>query len=182
MRRRAVESITKYYGDKGFKNVTVQIDEKPDSSFVNSNSIVFHIDKGKKTRVDNIFFNGNGNVPTDKLKKQMKGTKEMTKISLYPSKDVDPYGIDSENVTFNEYVKEWGFLTPSKTKVFLDPYFRFKLFNSAKFDAKKYEEDKQKVITYYNSQGYRDAQLVADTQYNSTNGNIDIALKMFRRS
>ena len=177
MRRRAVEAITKYYSDKGFKNVTVNVEETPDSSFVNSNFIVFHVDKGRKTRVDNIFFNGNDNVSNNKLKKQLKGTKEMTKITLFPSNDVDPYGKDS-STTFNDYMKDWGPLTPSKTKAFLDPYFRFKLFNSAKFDAKKYDEDKEKVITYYNSHGYRDAQIVADTQYNSTNGNIDIAMKM----
>ena len=58
MRRRAVEAITKYYTDKGFKNVTVNIEETPDSSFVNSNSIIFHVDKGRKTRVDNIFLMG----------------------------------------------------------------------------------------------------------------------------
>src|SRR5689334_19894894 len=169
MRRRAVEVIDKYYTDKGFKNVTVKIEEKPDSSFVNSNFIVFHVDKGRKTRVDNIFFNGNDNVTNSKLKKQMKGTKEMTKITLFPSKDVDPYGTDS-SYTFNQYMSEWGPLVPSKTKAVLDPYFRFKLFSSAKFDAKKYEEDKEKIITHYNSLGYRDAQIVADTQYNSTNG------------
>src|SRR5437773_932643 len=49
MRRRAVEGITKYYTDKGFKHVTVQIEEQPDRNFINSNSIVFHVDKGKKT-------------------------------------------------------------------------------------------------------------------------------------
>src|SRR5215469_1952598 len=70
MRRRAVEVITKYYTDKGFKNVSIQLEEKPDPSFVNSNSIIFHIDKGKKTRIDNIFFSGNESVSDEKLKKQ----------------------------------------------------------------------------------------------------------------
>ena len=177
MRRRAVEVITKYYTDKGFKNITVQIEEKPDPSFVNSNSIIFHVDKGKKARIESIDFYGNENVPDLKLKKQMKGTKEMTKITLFPSKEVSPYGSDS-STKFSEYIKDWGFLTPSKTKALLDPYFRFKLFSSAKFDTKKYEEDKEKVITYYNSIGYRDAQILADTQYNSTNGNINVALKV----
>jgi outer membrane protein insertion porin family len=177
MRRRAVEVITKYYSDKGFKNVTVQIEEKPDPAFVNSNAIIFHIDKGKKTHIDNIFFSGNDNVSDIKLKKQMKGTKEMTKMSLHPSTETSPYGTDS-TTTFGQYVKDWGFLTPSKTKAYFDPYFRFKLFSSAKFDSKKYEEDKDKVVTYYNSLGYRDAQIVADTQYNSSNGNIDVALKV----
>ncbi len=177
MRRRAVEVITKYYTDKGFKNVKVQIEEKPDPNFVNSNSITLYIDKGKKTHIDNIFFTGNEHVPDIKLKKQMKGTKEMTKFTLHPSTETSPYGTDSAE-KFSEYIKDWGFLVPSKTKALLDPYFRFKLFSSAKFDSKKYEEDKEKVITHYNSLGYRDAQIVADTQYNSSNGNIDVALKV----
>ncbi len=178
MRRRAVEVITKYYTDKGFKNVTVQIEEKPDPNFINSNSIVFHVNKGKKTHIDNIFFSGNENVPDIKLKKQMKGTKEMTKITLFPTKEVSPFGKDSGNTKFGEYIKDWAFLTPSKTKAFLDPYFRFKLFSSAKLDMKKFGEDMEKVVTYYNSLGYRDAQIVDTAIYNSTNGNLNVALKV----
>ena len=49
-----------------------------------------------------------------------------------------------------------------------DPYFRFKLFSSAKFNQTKYEEDKDKMIKYYNSLGYRDAQVVADTIVSDT--------------
>ncbi len=178
MRRRAVEVITKYYTDKGYKNINVQIEEKADPNFINSNSIIFHIDKGKKAHIDNIFFSGNENVPDIKLKKQMKGTKEMTKFTLFPTKEVSPFGKDSGNARFGDYIKDWGFLTPSKTKAFLDPYFRFKLFTSAKLDMKKFGEDMDKVITYYNSQGYRDAQIVDTAIYNSTNGNINVALKV----
>jgi len=177
MKRRAVEVITKYYVDKGYKNVTVHISTQKDPAFVNSEMLTFQIDKGQKAHIDNIFFNGNGNVSSIKLKKQMKGTKEMTKISLFPSKDVSPYGADSTE-KFGEYIKDWGFLTPSKTKALLDPYFRFKLFSSAKLDMKKFGEDMDKVITYYNSLGYRDAQIVDTAIYNSTKGNINVALKV----
>lgn len=177
MRRRAVEVITKYYTDKGFKNISVVIEEKPDPTFANSNSLIFHIDKGKKVRINQINFYGNENVPDIKLKKQLKGTKEMSKITLFPSKDTSSFGTDS-SMKFNEYIKDWGFLTPSKTKAFLDPYFRFKLFSSAKLDMKKFGDDMEKVLTYYNSLGYRDAQIVDTSIYNSSNGNINIALKV----
>jgi len=177
MKRRAIEVITKYYVDKGYKNVTVNISVQKDPAFVNSEMLTFQIDKGKKTHIDNIFFNGNDNVSSIKLKKQMKGTKEMTKMSLFPSKDVSPYGADSTE-KLGEYIKDWGFLTPSKTKALLDPYFRFKLFSSAKLDMKKFGEDMDKVITYYNSLGYRDAQIVDTAIYNSTKGNINVALKV----
>ena len=42
-RRRAVEVITKFYADKGFKNVKVRIEEKPDPQFANSNSLTFYV-------------------------------------------------------------------------------------------------------------------------------------------
>ena len=73
----------------------------------------------------------------------MKGTKEMTKLTLYPSTYQSPYGA-IKRPSFKEYIKDWGFLSLSKTKEFLDPYFRFKLFSSAKFNPRKYEEDKEK--------------------------------------
>ena len=62
----------------------------------------------------------------------------------------------------------------SKTKNFLDPYFRFKLFSSAKFDAKKFDEDKEKLLDYYNSIGHRDAQIVSDTMYGTQKGNVKV--------
>ena len=176
-RRNAVEVLKKYYTDKGFMNVQVRIEEKPDPTFVNSNSMTFYVDKGNKVRVNEIKFFGNEEVSGLKLKKQMKGTKEMSKLTLHPEEIPSPYGQEG-HVSLGSYLKDYGFLSPSKTKAFLDPYFRFKLFSSAKFDAKKYEEDKEKVLEYYNSLGYRDAQIVTDTQYYNKHGNLQVDLKV----
>lgn len=176
-RRNAVEAIKKYYTDKGYKNVTVEVQEKPDPAFANANILIFNVNRGQKVRVNEINFFGNTAVPDTKLKKQMKGTKEMTKLTLNPVEVPSPYGTN-DKISFGEYIKEWGFLSPSKTKAFLDPYFRFKLFSSAKFDQKKYDEDKEKIISYYNSLGYRDAQIVDDTMYYTANGNLNIDLKV----
>ena len=60
----------------------------------------------------------------------------------------------------------------------MDPYFRFKLFAGSKFNEIKYEEDKDKVLEYYNAQGLRDAVLVADTQMLNAKGNLDIHIKV----
>jgi outer membrane protein insertion porin family len=176
-RRTAVEIITKYYSEKGFKNVSVQIQENPETTLVNSISLTFTINKGNKVRVNEINFFGNETVPDVKLKKQMKGTKEMTKMTLHPTPMQSPYGIN-EQTSFEDYLKDAGFLSFSKTKSYLDPYFRFKLFSSAKFDEKKYDEDKQKLLNYYNSLGYRDATIVADTQYYAPNGNLNVDIKV----
>jgi hypothetical protein len=53
------------------------------------------------------------------------------------------------------------FLSPSKTLDALEPYFRFKLFASSKFNATKFEDDKQSLVTYYNTLGYRDAAVIS---------------------
>src|SRR5690606_11211891 len=109
--------------------------------------------------------------------KQMKGTKEMTRITLRPIDYQSPYGIN-ESTTFEEYINDFGFLSFTKTRSYIDPYFRFKLFSSAKFDEKKYDEDKQSLLNYYNSLGYRDAVIVADTQYYVSSGNLNVDIKV----
>ncbi len=177
-RREIIEKVTKYYTEKAYRNVKVTIDEKPDTAFVNSNMITIIVEKGVKVRIDNVRFYGNENVDGLRLKKQMKGTKEMSKATLHADNEPSPYG-ENKPFSFNQYVKEWGFLSLSKTKRVLDPYFRFKLFSGAKFDPKKYEEDKDKVLDFYNSLGYRDAQIVADTLLTiQKTGNINVDLKV----
>ncbi|MEJ0104755.1 MAG: hypothetical protein WDO19_20345 [Bacteroidota bacterium] len=82
--------ITRFYADKGYKNVKVRIEEKPDPQFANSNSLTFYIVKGKKVRINEVNFFGNENISTAKLKKQMKGTKETGRFTLYPSDEKKP--------------------------------------------------------------------------------------------
>lgn len=176
-RRNAVEAIRKFYTDKGFKNIDVRIEEKKNPTLVNTNDIIFYVDKGRKVKVNELNFYGNETVPDLRLKKEMKGTKEMTKITLHPTEVQSPYG-ENEKASFKELAKGMGYLQPTRLRNFLDPYVRLKLFSNAKFDQKKYEGDKEKVLDYYNSIGFRDAQIIADTQYYAPNGNLNVDLKI----
>ena len=180
MKRTAVEAIKKFYVEKGFRGATVQI--KEDNTATNTTTMTFIIDKGAKVKVSQIDFAGNDNVNDLRLKKQMKGTKEMSRLTIHPPKDVNPYASDSSRSTshysFHDYINQNAFLSPTKTKDFLDPYVRFKFLTSAKFNDKKYVEDKEKIVTYYNSLGYRDAQIVSDTQYFNDRGNLNVAIKL----
>lgn len=178
MKLSAKENIRKFFIDKGYRNIDVQIAEQKDTSISNSVSLTFMVDKNNRVRVNEINFAGNDNVADARLKKQMKGTKEMSRLTLFPSKDTNPYGDKNTNLSFKDYLKETGYLSPSKTKELVDPYFRFKLFSSAKLNDKKYQEDKIKVVDYYNSLGYRDAVIVADTQYYNNKGDMNVAIKL----
>ncbi|MGV3529934.1 MAG: BamA/OMP85 family outer membrane protein [Flavisolibacter sp.] len=176
-KRTATDIITKYYSDKGFMNVNVRIDERSDTTLPNAHALIFYIDKGNKVRIADINYFGNETVSDLALKRQMKGTKEMSRFTLHPVKTPSPYG-EVKDMTLGEYMSNWGFLKPTTTRNFIDPYFRFKLFSSSKFDPKKYSEDKDKVLNYYNSIGYRDAQIIADTMYYNQKGNLQIDLKV----
>ncbi len=175
-RREIIEKTTKFFTEKAYRNVKVWIDERPDTAFVNSSEMIIHVEKGEKVKIDNIRFYGNDNVDDFRLKKQLKGTKEMGKATLHAENTPSPYGVEKP-FSFSQYLKEWGFLSLSKTKKLLDPYFRFKL-SGAKFDDKKFEEDREKVLDYYNSLGYRDAQILDDTLLRNPSGNINVDIKV----
>ena len=108
----------------------------------------------------------------------MKGTKEMTRITLFPDKIISPYGDTAKGKSFKQYLKDVDYLSLTKTRDYVDPYFRVKGFSGSKFNYKKYSDDKQNVLSYYNSQGYRDAELVADTQMYDVKGNVNIDIKV----
>ena len=174
----AKDAIRKFYFDKGYSNVLVTTTTFIDTGISNTESVTFHIQKGNKVHVNSINFSGNYNITGPKLKKQMKDTKEMSRLTLFPEEIINPYGDTTKNITFKQYLNQLDFLSPSKTLGALDPYFRFKLFSSSKFSMKKYPDDKQKVIDYYNSQGYRDAVIVSDTSTNNLKGDVNLFIKL----
>lgn len=177
MKLSAVEAIRKFYVDKGRRSVNVQVEEFPSQALNNSVELVFTISKGPKVKTNTINFAGNESISEMKLKKQMK-TKEMTKITLFPEKVVSPYGTVSKRITFKQYMKDAGPLSISKTKEFIDPYFRFKLFSSAKFSDKKFAEDRDRILDYYNSQGFRNAEIIDTALLTNKKGNLDVHIKV----
>ncbi|MDP4148982.1 MAG: POTRA domain-containing protein [Bacteroidota bacterium] len=177
MKRTAEQAIKKFYADKGYQDCQVRITETRDPSVANSDILTFNIEKGNKVRVSQINFYGNKAIAESKLKHQMKDTKELSRLTLYPPENKSTFGPHNP-VTFKEYINNWGFLSFTGTKEFLDPYFRFKLFSSAKFNQSKYETDKQKILEYLNSQGYRDAAIDSDQTQIDKKGRMTVNIKV----
>ncbi|MEN9686468.1 MAG: hypothetical protein RLZZ28_2254, partial [Bacteroidota bacterium] len=175
MKISAVEAIKKYYAEKGYRDSKVKIEERKDTSINNTLALDFLIDKGPKVKVNNINFGGNS-VDPGKLKKQLKDTKEKSRLTLFPSEDIG-YLVPPQRYKFQQYLSEKGYLTYSKTKKVLDPYVRLK-FASAKFDEKKYTDDKENILDYYNTLGYRDAVIEKDTVYHTQKGDLNIDIKV----
>lgn len=176
MKKDIDQRIKKYFNEKGFMAVKVTILEQKDTGTANSVGLLINVNKGSKVHVNQITFTGNDNATDTKLKGTMKGSKEMPRISLHPADNATVYG--SGERSFKKYLQNQGYLSLSKTLDALNPYFRWNIFAGSKFNPKKYEEDKNSVIAYYNSLGYRDAELIDDTTYVTKNGNLNIELKV----
>jgi outer membrane protein insertion porin family len=176
-RRSAIEAIEKYFAEKGYRGVKTDIQEVKDPKVDNSIIMTLTVTKGNKVKISDLYFSGN-TIPTPRLKKQMKGTKEMTRLTVHPPKDSVAGDISGNHLTFQDYLRYKGFLSFTRTKELLDPYVRLKLLSSAKYNEIKYVEDKEKILDYYNSLGFRDAAIVSDTQYYNTKGNLNIHVKV----
>ncbi|MDR1382168.1 MAG: outer membrane protein assembly factor BamA [Tannerella sp.] len=73
---RAKTLIKKYFDDKGFKNIDVDIVEKPDPNKDGEVSVDINIDKNEKTKIQKIYFTGNSMLTDFQLRKAMKKTNE----------------------------------------------------------------------------------------------------------
>ncbi len=178
MKLSAVEAIRKFYYDKGFRNVDIQMKEENVATLNNAVALTFIIKKGDKVKVNSINFSGNQSLTDQKLKKQMKGTKEMIRITLFPVVIKNPFGDTVTRPSFKEYIADVGFMSYTKTRDYVDPYFRIRGFSGAKFNEKKYIEDKEQVLNYYNSRGYRDASILADTAIFDERNNLNLFIKV----
>ncbi len=175
-RQNAIEKIRKFYVEKGYSNVQTIITEREDTAFLNMVILTFNIHKGQKVKINQINIFGNENASVLKLKKTMKGSKEMARISLYSADRESLYGQNTHDL--RGYLHHKGFLSLSKTAQLIEPYLRYSVFSASKFNQKKFEEDKQNLLEYYNSIGYRDASITHDTLYTAQNGHINIDMQI----
>ena len=94
----ATVDIRKYYEEKGYLNAEVSISETPKNRNSNQVNIEVSVQRGKKVKIENIFFVGNKNVSSQKLRKEMQATK-MKKDIFSPSKYLqDGYKLDKANI------------------------------------------------------------------------------------
>ena len=78
--------IERYYKEKGFYNVKVDVNTKQDTVVRSAIRVQFAVDRGDKVKVKKITFGGAKNVKEFKLVRSMKKTKDRRLISFFSSK------------------------------------------------------------------------------------------------
>ncbi len=169
----AKNSIVKYYREKGYLDVTVGIEQKADTLFSNRDMLTLEIQRGDKVKINEIVVLGNKNLSDRKIKKRMSGTKERNRIRTNFFKKI------FKDLKKNSIGGALGNVSLSEMSDYIDAnIFRFKPFSSSKFIEDDFEADKQAIIDYYNSKGYRDARIVSDSIYSVDKKNIVVQLEV----
>ena len=177
----AKRNIEKYYIDKGFLNSEVKIIQERDTTLPNSVKLRFDVTQNSKVRINEIDFYGNNEIADSKLKGKLKKTKEHARVSIFK----DAY-TRLESATPTD-VKNTLFYTDSASsedaKNYINKNFKLNFFSGSKYIPKEYRNDKDNIINFYQSRGFRDAKIVADSiyDYGQDKINIDIALEEGRK-
>jgi outer membrane protein insertion porin family len=174
MVRNTETAVKKYFVKKGFLRADVKVTQEQDTTSANAGGIKLKIDvkPNAKIKIYEIDFIGNDNIDDNTLKKKLKKTKEYPRFALHrtilqelfhPKKYFGPPAPES---SWNE-VKE-----------FLGKNVKLNIFSSSKLIQTDYDDDKKKILEYYNSKGFRDADILSDSIYDHNSRTINIAFKV----
>lgn len=172
MIRNAELTVKKHYLKKGFLNTDVKIYQEKDT--LNEDGIRLRIDvrPNAKIRIHRINLTGNVEVADSKLKKKLKKTKEYARMTLHRA-------ILRELIHHPEDLVYMGDkVTWPQVKEFLSKNVKLNFLSGSKYIPTDFDADKKKLIDFYNSKGYRDADILSDTieKYDQKSIDVDISL------
>ena len=103
----AAFAIKKYFIEKGFYDVGVDVEEVPDTTRINSVRLVFDVDRGSKVKIQDITFSGNTTVKDRKLRNLMKETRRKKRLLAASKLIRTDYEADKKKLI--EYYNKNGF-------------------------------------------------------------------------
>ncbi|MEQ8425496.1 MAG: POTRA domain-containing protein, partial [Cyclobacteriaceae bacterium] len=170
-------SVKKFFSKKGFLNTEVKVIQESDTLNRGGVKIRIDIDLNAKVKINKVIFEGNEKIASSKLKKKLKKTKEHARVSIHRTILGGIFGLRPKDVigpadTTNE-------LSWRQIKEFVNDNVKLNIFATSKFIASEFDEDKLKLIDYYNSLGYRDAEILSDTVVRHSRNEINVKIKVF---
>lgn len=177
----AKRNIEKYYLEKGFLNTDVKILQDRDTTLPNSVKLIFDINTNSKVKINEIQFYGNDELADGALKGKMKKTKEHARVAIF--KDVYSRIIDADVASIKSSVFQTDSASAADAKAYVNKNLKLNFFNGSKYIPKEYRNDKDNVINFYNSKGFRDAKILDDSVYKFSEDkiNIDLAVQEGRK-
>ncbi len=120
----ATDIIKRYYKEKGFYNVKVDVNTKRDTVIKSAIRVQFAVDRGEKVKIKKITFNGAENVKEGKLVKSMKKTRDKRFRNFFSSKKFQEKEYDNDKRQMLSVFNEAGYRDArivSDTMYFVEP-------------------------------------------------------------
>ncbi len=152
--------IKKYFIEKGYLNATVLTEQKLDSVVNDGISLNFVVDRSSKIKINKIEFEGNDSFDDSRLKKTLKKTKEKPRFWLVNRLFEQVFNTSPRSLA--NFADSSQTVTNKDFKQFINDNVKLNFLKGSKFIEVDYREDKNLLIDFYNSKGYRDAEVVGD--------------------
>ncbi|MHA7131311.1 BamA/OMP85 family outer membrane protein [Algoriphagus namhaensis] len=172
----AKRNIEKYYVDKGFLNTEVKVIQERDTLLPNSVKLRFQVDTKTKVKINEIQIYGNEEVADAKIKGKLKKTKEHARVHLF--KDIFSRATDASAADYKNALLYTDSASHEEAQSYINKTLKLNFFNGSKYIPKEYRNDKDNVINYYNSQGFRDAEILTDSIYDFSQDKINIDIEV----
>ena len=105
----SVDIIKRYYKEKGFLNVNVDVNTKKDTVIRGAIRVQFAVDRGPKVKIKTITFNGNDNVKESKLVRAMKKTRDARFQNFFSSKKFNEQEYENDKRAMISVFNEAGY-------------------------------------------------------------------------
>jgi len=168
--------IKNHFRSKGFLNTVVSISQATDTVLRNSVNFVIDVDRKSKVRINKIYVDGNENFADSKLKKKMKSTNEHVRLSIF--KDWAQRLLKVSPRSVKQMADSSVEVSGKQMMEYINDHIKLNFFGSSKFVRSDYETDKDGLVDFYNTKGFRDAKIVRDTVYRFDEDNVDIELQI----
>jgi outer membrane protein insertion porin family len=170
-------SVKKFFVKKGFLNTMVKIVQENDTLNRGSVKLRINVDLNAKVRIHAINFEGNDQIDDATLRKKMKKTHEYARLKLHRVLLANAFRATPGKI--GQALTHTKPTTWRQFKEFFNENVKLNIFNGSKFIKTEYDEDKNKILAYYNSKGFRDAEIVSDSMVNHSDRAIDIKFRVF---
>nr|WKN37884.1 POTRA domain-containing protein [Tunicatimonas sp. TK19036] len=169
-------TVQNFFIDKGYLNVEVDIQQQQDTLLNNAITLNIDVDKGDKVKIKRINFTGNEAISGKKLKGKMKDTNERVRFTLV--KDLVNRVLHLKPKKVGNFITKQEDASLDDFKAYINEHVKLNFFNGSKFIRDDFKTDKQAIIDFYNSRGYRDAAIVSDSVYKSGPNTVSVDIEV----
>ncbi len=181
LRKQTENTIRQHYHDKGYLDVKLRLSVRRDTTIAYGARLHVFVKRGPKFRVRNMRITGQHVFAQKTLKKQLDGVGEKLRFTLPRRLISDVCLIISHPIHSLQAIHAPPLPRQQRIRIigdYLHRHANLNFFKSRKFDTKDYEEGKNKLITFLQAKGYRNAYIPHDTVYRK-NDKIDIDIAIY---